>query len=107
MSLFERRPLCNNNPSSAPIIYGKTFFLCWRCCGAAVGILIVMITYTFVPIFKCNRTLMIILIFPAMLDYVMNRINVKKPSNKIRFLTGILLGNAVGMMEILLMNLIS
>lgn len=38
MRFFERRPLCNNNPSSAPHIKGRCFILCWRCSGGVIGV---------------------------------------------------------------------
>lgn len=100
MSLLERRPLCNNNPLSAPSINGKTFIICWRCCGAVVGIFVAMITRKLGASLGFNQSVILLLVLPATLDYVMNRLGLKKQNNKIRFLTGILLGYAIGLIEI-------
>lgn len=105
MSLLERRPLCNNNPLSAPSINGKTFIICWRCCGAVVGIFAAMITRKLGVSLRFNLSIILLLVFPATLDYVMNRFRLKKQNNKMRFLTGILLGYAIGLIEIFIFGI--
>ena len=98
MTIKNRMPICNNNPSSAPSINGKCFFLCWRCTG---GILGAMLIISIIFLANINTTIRsslisIVLIIPATVDYVLIRIKAIKPCNIRRFVTGFLLGGAVG-----------
>jgi len=105
MELFKRRPLCNNNPDSAPQINGKPFLLCWRCVGAIIGILISLIVFNHLKV-SAKMTVVALLSIPAILDYALNRLKFKRESNKLRFITGVLLGIAVGYVEILLLSIL-
>lgn len=104
MSFRKRRPLCNNDSSSAPVICGKTFYLCWRCCGAIVGLFLALFVNTISPIIYINYIWIPVLAVPAMIDYCMNKTALKKPSNKLRFCSGLLLGCSVAVIEILIWN---
>lgn len=86
--------ICNHTPSSAPKINRKCFILCWRCTGVIVGALLL-----FVALFYMNagsnislELLLIPLAFPAPVDYVLIRSGIIPPSNRRRFVTGVLLG---------------
>lgn len=94
MRFLERRPLCNNNPSSAPHIKGRCFFLCWRCSGGVVGVFFwYLINSIFYLDFSIERLLYLCLItVPACVDYTLIKSNRTKPSNFRRFWTGCLLG---------------
>lgn len=104
MNFKERRPLCNNDPSAAPVICGKTFYLCWRCCGAVIGILFFLLINVIRPFMDIKCMWVILLASPAIIDYSMNRIGVKKASNVLRFITGLCVGNSVAMIEIIVVN---
>ncbi len=36
-------PICNKRPERAPVVFGHTFFLCWRCTMATLGIILALI----------------------------------------------------------------
>ena len=99
MKLFNRRPICNNNSNSAPVLNGRPFFLCWRCCGAICGLFFSAIVSIFFRFPFDNYVVLFLLIIPAVLDYSLNRLNLKKENNKLRFITGILLGISIGYVE--------
>lgn len=44
---------------------------------------------------------------PATIDYFLNKAKIKKPNNKVRFFTGILLGISIGGIEQLLINAVN
>lgn len=103
MRLSERRPICNNDPASAPVVNGKPFILCWRCCGAAVGlVLAAMILGTRIPeaVTWTDAGIIVLLALPAVIDHAMNRFGLKRKSNRLRFITGIMLGISGGMTEL-------
>lgn len=97
MKIVIRRPICNNNPSSAPHINGRCFWLCWRCTGVVAGAFITTI-FTFIT--DCSWKIIpivFLLSLPACADYCCIRKKVILPSNRRRFITGVLLGIPVSM----------
>lgn len=97
MNIRNRRPLCNNNPASAPRFNGKCFLLCWRCTGALVGGFIVT-AISFAMDCICSVTpLVFLLILPACIDYFCIRRKIIPPSNTRRFVTGVMLGIPISM----------
>ncbi|WP_075968009.1 DUF2085 domain-containing protein [Murdochiella massiliensis] len=92
MKILCCRPLCNNNPSSAPHINGKCFFLCWRCTGAVVrafGTIVI----TFITDCVLAKDFVIYLFaLPAGIDYFLTRSKLIRASNVRRFITGARLG---------------
>ena len=104
MKLFNRRPICNNNPNSAPMIDGVPFLLCWRCTGAVLGIATGLILQKIIPsAYDDLSSLKLVVIFslPALIDFSLNRLRLKKESNIMRFITGVSLGLAIAQMEII------
>lgn len=95
MDILKRRPLCNNNPNSAPQLNGRTFYLCWRCFGSFIGIIIIFLIN---ELFSIHFTISLFLFFsiPAIIDYFANRFEIKEPRNSLRFLTGLMLGVSIG-----------
>ena len=108
MSFFKRRPLCNNNPSSAPHINGHCFILCWRCTGGIIGVFIWHLINKIVYLdFKIEEVFYLcLLILPACIDYILINSNIIKPSNIRRFLTGCLLGFPVAEIVMQLLTMI-
>lgn len=94
------RPICNKNPSSAPIVCGKPFFLCWRCTGAIISA-IVTIIFCFYHRNICSTKVLLLssfLAIPGAIDKVLGDNSIIKPSTIRRFVTGLLLGIPVGML---------
>lgn len=92
-------PLCNKDPTSAPHIGGKCFFLCWRCTGIAVGSFLTAF-FLFclrVPITLPCAVSACVLIIPATIDYILIKSCYVKPSNPRRFISGILLGISIAL----------
>ena len=95
--------MCNNNPKSAPLINGRPFVLCWRCCGAVCGLLFILILNRFYK-FTINPLIFLILIMPASVDWFFTRIEFKKGNNRTRFITGSLIGISIGLLELSFMK---
>lgn len=95
--IFSRRPICNNNPESAPHYNNHCFILCWRCCGSVLGIFHGGFFDRLFGWSESNVRIesMLLLILPAVIDYYLIKFNRIKPSNKRRCITGILLGFSV------------
>src|SRR5690606_36848410 len=99
------RPICNNNPSSAPLMNGRTFFVCWRCTGGVLGGFISILFCFILDITLDFRYLLtIFLIVPGTIDYFLGRLYILKPNNWRRFATGILLGVPVGIISLLILQ---
>lgn len=92
MNIRNRRPLCNNNPASAPCFNGKCFLLCWRCTGALVASLIITIISFTMNYSWSLRPVLFLLVIPASIDYILTRKHIISPSNFRRFTTGLMLG---------------
>lgn len=86
-------PVCNCRPERAPKIFGKTFFLCWRCTGCLVGGILAIYIHSLVAL-KC-LPLFVICCVPAFVDWFLHKIEVWNGNNCIRFITGIILGSSV------------
>lgn len=94
MKKLGRRPLCNNNASSAPHIKGYCFYLCWRCTGGIIGAFLWGLIRSIVQVNfnTMEMCLFCLLVIPGVIDYVLIRMNRVKPCNGRRFVTGLLLG---------------
>lgn len=92
MKILCRRPLCNNNPSSAPHINGKCFFLCWRCTGAVVGAFGTIVISFITDCVLAKYFVVYLLALPAVIDYFLTRAKLIQASNVRRFISGVLLG---------------
>ena len=104
MEIFNRRPICNNNPDSAPLVNGAPFFFFLICTGAVLGIAAGLIIQKTIPsVFAelSSMELIVILSLPAVIDFSLNRFRLKKESNTMRFITGISLGLAIAQMEMI------
>ena len=96
MKIVNRRPICNNNPSSAPHINGKYFWLCWRCTGVVIGAFIITV-FTFIIDCSWHITpILFLLALPACVDYFITRKKIIRESNFRRCASGILLGIPLG-----------
>ena len=51
-----------------------------------------------------NYVVVLALTVPAILDHTLNRFNLKRENNKLRFITGILLGISIGFVESLIIS---
>ena len=69
--IFSRRPICNNNPESAPHYNNHCFILCWRCCGSVLGIFHGGFFDRLFGWSESNVRIesMLLLILPAVIDY--------------------------------------
>ena len=105
MSIFERRPLCNNNPSSAPLINGKVFILCWRCIGAILGIVVATVLWriSVLTISLSNTVLFSVLFIPGAIDYFGIKLGIVTANNLRRMVTGMMIGFPFAMYIILLL----
>lgn len=92
MKILSRKPLCNNNPSSATHINGKCFFLCWRCTWAVVGAFVAIVFSFIADCTLAKYFVVYLLALPAVFDYFLTRMKIVQPSNVRRFISGILLG---------------
>ncbi len=94
---YNYRPICNRNASSAPLICGKRFFLCYRCTFGVIGAAIANTFLLFFQFQQIGAALLAIICcaMPGTLDYVLTKYNVIKPSNLRRAVTGFLIGIAV------------
>lgn len=97
-----RRPLCNGKSEAAPTIMGKTFFLCWRCTGGVFGVALYLVCNVIIP--EEVKKMILVLCVPAVVDFYLNKYRKKRPSNKMRFLTGLLMGISVGCFETIIAN---
>ena len=93
MEKFLKRPICNNNPESAPNINGKPFIICWRCIGSIIGAGCMILIRKYAEI---NIWYMGFFAIPAVVDWTLKKQRKKKPSNTLRFVTGVMLGLAIG-----------
>lgn len=69
---FGKIPLCNKKPERAPHIFGRCFFLCWRCTMVIIFTIISTIALYFfdlsVIMSKTFTTTGIILVLPMIFD---------------------------------------
>lgn len=109
MKIKHRKPICNNNPSSAPSINGKVFFLCWRCSGVLIGVAIITVLFFFGVIDVSKKMVLqsSILGLPALVDYIGIRVTIFRPSNLRRTITGILLGVPISGVILFFLRMIS
>lgn len=92
MNINKRRPLCNNNPESAPHINGRCFWLCWRCIGVISSTFVVtFLSFVFDYDLKMKMAYFL-LIIPACVDYFLIRAKITRASNLRRFIAGAMLG---------------
>jgi len=104
MKNIKRMPLCNNNPSSAPHINGKCFFLCWRCTGAVLGIFL-LLCLSFICHYRYTLKLeLFLLVLPAFFDYYLIKLKIMKANNFRRFVTGMPLGFFITIILLSLLN---
>lgn len=96
-----RRPICNGKSETAPHIYGHTFVLCWRCTGGVLGLALYLL---FEKIFVDLMGIIHFFFVPAVIDFYLNKYKMKKPNNKLRFVTGVMLGMSLGSIEMLLIK---
>ena len=104
-NIFERRPLCNNNPSSAPLIKGKVFILCWRCIGAILGIVVATVLWkmSVLTISLSKAAWFSMLFIPGTIDYFGIKLGVVTANNLRRMITGMMIGFPCAMYIILLL----
>lgn len=109
MKIKHRKPICNNNPSSAPCINGKVFFLCWRCSGVLIGVVIITLLFFSGRIDVSIKMVLqsSILGLPALADYIGIRVNMFRPNNMRRAITGILLGVPISGAILFLLSVIN
>ena len=91
-----KKPLCNKDRKRAPIIFGHSFILCWRCSGLIIGGLIGSYLYA-AGVLSCknNGYFIFLLGAPLIIDIFRQRVAKIESTNKKRFITGILLGVAL------------
>ena len=91
-----KKPLCNKERKRAPIIFGHSFILCWRCSGLVIGGLIGSYLYS-TGALNCRNNMYFIFLLgaPLIIDTITQRIANIESTNKKRFITGILLGIAL------------
>ena len=84
-----RFPVCNHEPETAPTFCGKVFFLCWRCSGAAAGVVAGSVAHRFLGI-EVTLVLVFVAAVITALDYRYRNRGVLP--NTRRFATGFFLG---------------
>ena len=91
-----KKPLCNKDRKRAPIIFGHSFILCWRCLGLIIGGLIGSYLYLVGTLnYKNNMYFIFLLGTPFYIDTITQYIGNIESTNKKRFITGVLLGVAL------------
>ena len=80
-------PLCNNRKCSAPVFFGKTFFLCWRCSGFSTGVI-----FGIFSTIKINNVLIFFFIFVFIVDGCLSYNKNFGSSNLRRFFSGLFAG---------------
>lgn len=104
MKILSRKPLCNNNPSSAPHINGNCFFLCWRCTGAVAGAFAATVFSFIVDCILAKHFVVYLLALPAVIDYILTRTKIVQPSNVRRFISGVLFGIPLAAIVLIVLN---
>lgn len=91
-----KKPLCNKDRKRAPIIFGHSFILCWRCLGLVIGGLVGSYLYL-IEILNCKNNMYFILLLgaPFFIDTLAQYIVGIESTNKKRLMTGILFGIAL------------
>lgn len=95
-------PICNGNASRALHIGDFCFFLCYRCSGVVIGLLI---SLYYLKKSQPNIKYMI-LIFPLIIDGFLQLLTMYESTNLLRLITGILFGIGITQGIIYLSNII-
>lgn len=87
-------PLCNEKPERAPYICGHVFFLCWRCSGIVVGVIVslVCLKTALLSLSPCLFVISIAVLLPMVCDGIMQYGYSRESNNRRRFFTGMLFG---------------
>jgi uncharacterized membrane protein len=90
-------PLCNHCPERAPHFGGLIFFLCWRCTGILLGLLLALVSVRVVYGANGPQEIIWLLVLsaPGMIDVYRQKIKGKPSNNKRRFITGLLAGISI------------
>ena len=90
-------PICNKKPNRAPVIFGKTFILCWRCSMCILFLFVTTITLEIIKIKVSNKLLIIniVLMIPMILDGSLQYFFCITSNNFRRGITGGLFGFAI------------
>jgi uncharacterized membrane protein len=86
---FGKAPLCNGRPERAPHFGTFVFPLCWRCTGLFVGCIIATIIKLSVEI-ESNILIAFISSLPMLVDWSLQRVEIKESTNFRRFTTGLI-----------------
>lgn len=97
--VFGKTPYCNRKPERAPHIGEFCFPLCWRCCGGIAGLIFASVMHQ-VGYLRADwnmetMLLCLALFLPAFCHFQVNKIWGRETKNWMRFVTGVLLGIAI------------
>ncbi|RMD02317.1 DUF2085 domain-containing protein [Clostridium autoethanogenum] len=96
-------PLCNGRPERAPYIFGRCFFLCWRCTMVMVFSIISTIAMQYIDVSLAMsgtfRIIGVILMIPMIFDGSIQYFLKKDSTNVRRAITGSLFGIGVTIIE--------
>lgn len=87
-------PICNHKNHTAPVIFGRTFILCWRCSGVMIAFFIMGILRLYMSISAGSTQIVFGLaaLFPMVFDGIRQYYFRHESTNTRRFITGILFG---------------
>lgn len=93
---FGKIPLCNKRAERAPHIFGRCFFLCWRCTTVTIFSIIATIVLYYIDLsLVMSRTFTIvgsILVLPMIFDGSIQYFAKRDSTNARRAITGALFG---------------
>ena len=103
---FFYKPVCHQMVDRSFEINGYIFAVCVRCFGFYLGGLFISLLYWFKrDIFVWKLSYYIMLIIPAIIDFICEKIDLYTNLESLRFITGLLLGIAV--FQLLLASLLT
>lgn len=91
---MEKYPICNHRKETAPVVFGRTFVLCWRCAGVMISFLIMAVVRLlfFANFGSIQLWLGVFAMLPMIVDGARQYYLKKESTNKRRFITGVLFG---------------
>lgn len=99
---MRKKPVCNGRAERAPYIFGKCFILCWRCTTVMIfsTVTTIILYYIDISVIMSNSFTIIggVLVFPMIVDGVLQYIGMQDSTNVKRALTGSLFGIGIAIL---------
>lgn len=105
-------PICNCKRERAPILFGHSFIFCWRCTSILIPLLGMRILFEDNPVFTIYilghsdivGILAVLLIFPTLIDGILQYGFEKESTNLRRIVTGFPAGFGLFLLKIILIH---